>query len=212
MGELGRLDSIVFDLDGTFWDTCHSCAVAWNRVAARNRIAFREITYDDVRRVTGRPHEDCIREVFAGLSEPELRLLITETMVEDNVAVAEHGGEIYEGVREGLARLKASHDLFIVSNCQQGYIEIFLEWSGMADLFQDHECWGNTGQPKGENLKAVITRNGLAAPVMVGDTDGDYQAARQNHIPFVQVTYGFGEPLQGCAKAGSFTELVEMMG
>lgn len=211
MSDLGGLDSIIFDLDGTLWDTCQACALSWNRVAARSGIDFREITCDDVRRVTGQPHEDCIRAAFAGLPEAQLRLLIDETMVEDNLVVAEQGGVLYPGVGEGLARLKEGHDLFIVSNCQRGYIEIFLQCPGMGGLFKDHECWGNTGNPKGENLKAVIARNGLAAPVMIGDTDGDYQAARDNSIPFVQVTYGFGEPMNGCAQAGSFDGLVKLL-
>jgi phosphoglycolate phosphatase-like HAD superfamily hydrolase len=37
------MDSIVFDLDGTLWDTCNSCAIAWNNVVRRNEISFREI-------------------------------------------------------------------------------------------------------------------------------------------------------------------------
>ena len=48
-------DALVFDLDGTLWDTCAPCAAAWNRVLARLGIRFREITAADVRAVAGQP-------------------------------------------------------------------------------------------------------------------------------------------------------------
>ena len=59
-----KYDSIIFDLDGTLWDTCEACAVAWNNVLKRNNIDFRKITASDVRGVTGKPLEDCIKTVF----------------------------------------------------------------------------------------------------------------------------------------------------
>ncbi|HEY2733140.1 MAG TPA: HAD hydrolase-like protein, partial [Polyangiales bacterium] len=77
-------DSIVFDLDGTLWDTCEACAVGWNNVLQRHAIAFRPITGEDVRGVAGRPHDACIRHVFQGVSELEIAILIEQTQTEDN--------------------------------------------------------------------------------------------------------------------------------
>ena len=112
-------DSVVFDLDGTLWDTCATCAVAWNQVLGRHGIAFRPITELDVRRVTGRPHEECIRVVFTDVAEDDLLTLIAETQVEDNRLVGELGGSLYPDVAVGLRRLQARYPLFIVSNCQR---------------------------------------------------------------------------------------------
>jgi phosphoglycolate phosphatase len=96
-------DSVVFDLDGTLWDPCPTCAFAWNKVLRLNRIGFRPITAEDVRAVAGKPHEACVRETFQGLPEDALRLLISATMAGDIRVIREKGADLYPGVLAGLA-------------------------------------------------------------------------------------------------------------
>ncbi len=201
-------DSIVFDLDGTLWDTCATCAIAWNNVLQRNKIPFREISTEDVRAVTGKPHEACIRETFLGLSEDILRLIFAETIEEDNRMVREKGGKLYPGVRDKIPKLAEVYPLFIVSNCQAGYIETFLEWAGFRPFFKDFECWGNTGNSKSDNLRDLILRNGLKKTVMVGDAEGDQKAAKDCGIPFAFAEYGFGSCPKPDYNYRSFNELV----
>jgi phosphoglycolate phosphatase len=205
------IDSIVFDLDGTLWDTCGACAVAWNNVLRRHAIAFREISAADVRSVAGKPHDACIRQVFAGLPEDQLAILSEETASEDNKVVAELGGVLYAGVPEGLERLGARYPLFIVSNCQAGYIETFVRVHGFAGVFRDIECWGNTGLSKAENLQRVIRRNRLVAPLFVGDTIGDLQAAEACGTRFAHAAYGFGACAAAQLRAASFAELSDAL-
>jgi phosphoglycolate phosphatase len=206
-----KFDSVVFDLDGTLWDTCPACAQGWNNVLRRHAIAFREITAEDVRGVAGQPHDACIRQVFRGLPEAELAILIDETSEEDNRCIAAVGGTLYGGVARGLATLAARVPLYIVSNCQAGYIEQFLASHGFAALFRDFECWGNTGQPKAENLRRLVERNRLSAPVFVGDTEGDHAAAQACGVPFVHVSYGFGACPAAPAQAATFGALLDLL-
>jgi phosphoglycolate phosphatase len=202
-------DSIVFDLDGTLWDTCQACAVAWNNVLERNGIAFRRIEAGDVRKVTGKPHEACISETFIGLTEKQIQIITNETITEDNVVVGRLGGDIYPGVSDGLRELSKNHRLFIVSNCQSGYIETFLKFSKFESLFEDFECWGNTKKSKAENLAKVIERNSLARPVMVGDMESDLFAARNCKVPFIHMRYGFGDVSSSNWSFDSFSQLTE---
>jgi phosphoglycolate phosphatase len=204
-------DGVVFDLDGTLWDTTEACSVGWNRVLQRHRIPFREITAADVRSVAGKPHATCIREVFLGLAEPHIATLIGETPEEDNHAVATLGGTLFPGVPAGLNRLQRILPLFIVSNCQAGYIETFLRCTGFHGLFRDFECWGRTGLPKAENLRNLVARNGLDAPLFVGDTVGDQAAAASCGVPFIHVTYGFGTCSEPDFNASSFSDLIELI-
>lgn len=204
-------DSVIFDLDGTLWDSCRSCAIAWNNVLRRGAIRFRVVTEQDVRQVTGKPHEICIRETFVGLSESEILYLIRETTLEDNAVIASIGGDLYDGVGAGLQILRKQYPLFIVSNCQVGYIETFLTFTGFADVFVDFECWGRTGQSKSDNLADVISRNNLKNAVFVGDAEGDRLAARACGIPFYFAEYGFGEVAEHDFGFIEFSRLVEKL-
>src|SRR5262249_38209189 len=98
-------DALVFDLDGTLWDTTATCADAWNPVLARLGIAYRRITAADVRAVTGQPHVDGIRRAFPDLGAEDVGRVAAETATEDTVAIAAHGGVLYPGVREHLPTL-----------------------------------------------------------------------------------------------------------
>jgi phosphoglycolate phosphatase len=206
-----RLDGLVFDLDGTLWDTTAACAAGWNRVLDRHAIPFRPIAPADVRAVAGKPHEACIRETFVGLPEEHVRILIDETPAEDNRMVALLGGELYPGVLDGLEMLAGRLGLFIVSNCQAGYIETFLQKTRCSAWIRDYECWGNTRRPKPDNLRSIIDRNALKSPLFVGDTEGDRLAATACGIPFAHVGYGFGECIDADLRASAFSDLVDIV-
>lgn len=185
-------ESLVFDLDGTLWDTTGACAVAWNNVLSRLGIPYRKIVEEDVRAVTGKPHEDCIRTTFQDLNEEQIFQISEQTQTEDNLVIAATGGTLYPGVLEGLHTLVSRYRLFVVSNCQSGYIETFIRFANLEGVFQDFECWGGTKKSKSENLAMLLERNQAKAAAMVGDTEGDGVAARACHVPFAYVSYGFG--------------------
>ena len=91
-----------------------------------------------------------------------------------------------------IKKLSKKYKLFIVSNCQDGYIQCFFKAHKLEKYFIDIECSGVTGLSKGENNKLIIERNHLKNPVYVGDTAGDRESAIVANIPFVYARYGFG--------------------
>ena len=202
-----KIDSVLFDLDGTLWDSTAACARGWNEVLARRHIPFRAITPADIASVQGLSHEECVRRVFAGLPEPDIGWLVAETQVGDNLAVQRYGGVPYPGVVEWLPRIAAAVPCFIVSNCQAGYIGIFLEQTRLGNLISDHECWGDTRLPKADNIRLLVGRNGLRSPVMVGDGAGDRDSALACGLPFIHAAYGFGRAGGSPCSFASFPQI-----
>ena len=101
--------------------------------------------------------------------------------------------------------------MFIVSNCQEGYVKAFLTSSGAADLFLDYEEWERTGLTKGENIRLVMERNGAAEAVYIGDTRKDEEATRKAGIPFIHARYGFGKAERPDGVIDAFTELPALL-
>ena len=191
-----RFDSILFDLDGTLWDATNVTAATWVEVLAKHPdvTCAMPLDHETICRYMGLTNEELAAVFFPGLPFEEALALMGESCALENEWLPVRGGILYDGVPETLARLKEDgYRLFVVSNCQAGYIEAFLQAHGLGNLFEDIECTGNTGLCKAENIRLVTERNGLTSPVFVGDTISDGSAARTAEIPFVYAKYGFGE-------------------
>ena len=100
---------------------------------------------------------------------------------------------LYEDLEETLKILSLDYNLYIVSNCQEGYVEAFLHAHQLKSYFKDYEMSGRTGLDKGHNIKLIMKRNVIEQAFYVGDTEGDEEASRFAGIPFIYASYGFGK-------------------
>lgn len=192
--EKDKIDSIIFDLDGTLWDSTDGICDAWQIILDKHpEIKRQKITRDDLEKCMGLPMYDIAAKLFVNETEEVQKSLMDEMSSFENKYLEKRGGVLYDGLKETLEILQKNYKLYIVSNCQDGYIEAFIKAHNMQKYFLDTECWGRTFLTKGENNKMLIERNGLKNPVYVGDTQKDAQSAKEAGIPFVYAAYGFGD-------------------
>lgn len=202
-------NAIIFDLDGTLWDSSGSVWKIWNSVFEKTPGITLRLRHDDIGALMGTTMEGIGAMLFPQLSAAERNALMDACGRAETVYLREHGAVLYEGVPETLAALAAAHPLYIVSNCQEGYIEAFLHAHGLAAFFRDIECSGHTGKPKGDNIRLLMARNGISNAVYVGDTDGDRRAAAEAGIPFIHAGYGFSAVEECAHRIERIGELVE---
>lgn len=185
-------DGMIFDLDGTLWDATKAICDTWNIVLS-NYPGIREpITIRELKGCMGMLLDDISRKLFPD-EGPELQKeLITKCCELEVEYLSEYGANLYPMLEETLSVLSEKYKLYIVSNCQSGYIESFFKGHGLKEYFDDYICAGDTGMEKGNNIKLIINRNNLKNSVYVGDTTGDLKSARIAGIPFVYAEYGFG--------------------
>jgi phosphoglycolate phosphatase len=128
-----------------------------------------------------------------GLRENHPRLLDALNNYERN-AVTSDGGEFYPGTIDGIIRLVNDYRVFLVSNCQEWYLDLFLHFSRLGSLFSGVDCYGMSGLPKGEMLLRMKRDHSLRNAAYVGDTASDGKAAILAGIAFVYAAWGFGKP------------------
>lgn len=183
---------IIFDMDGTLWDSAANVAESWNEAINKNGAVKRVLTEADIKGVMGKTMDVIAQTFFPELPEEVRKGLLADCCVMENDYLREHGGVLYPDLEETLARLKEKYPLYIVSNCQAGYIEAFLDYYGFGKYFEDIECYGNNLLQKGENIRLLADRNHLDEAVYVGDIQGDYDASRKAGVGFIHAAYGFG--------------------
>jgi phosphoglycolate phosphatase len=188
-----NIDSIIFDLDGTLWDSTEAVLKAWAMVFERNKDIKNPITKEILESCMGLQIHEIGVKLFPYLEKVDQTKILDICCEEERKLLRKEGGMLYKDLENTLQTLSKSYSLFIVSNCQCGYIEAFLDYHNLGKYFKDIECAGNTKLVKGENIKSVMKRNHLEHPVYVGDTQGDCDGAKLANIPFVFASYGFGK-------------------
>lgn len=207
-----KFDSIIFDLDGTLWDSTANVAEAWQ--AAKNEVDYIDLdfTIETVRSITGMAYNAIFEKLLPLVNEEQRADFKGIASVKEIELLQRNGGHLYPYLQETLEYLSSKYKLFVVSNCQNNYIETFLDFSQLGHYFLGHQCYGTKGQPKAENIKDIVNDHQLTAPVYVGDTTGDYESSTKAGVPFIFASYGFGTVESGqIATIDTLSDLIELL-
>ena len=198
---------LIFDMDGTLWDSSENVAASWNEKIRLLGYERPEITQKDIMGVMGLTMDKIADIIFSDLSRKKRMELLQLCCEYENEYLRRHGGILYPELEKTLKRLKEKYSLFIVSNCQSGYIEAFLAHFGFEGYFDDIECYGNNLKGKGGNIALIAERNGLDRASYIGDIQGDYDATAEAGFEFIHAAYGFGRIKQKVPELKRFRDL-----
>lgn len=202
---------ILFDLDGTLWNSSLQVVESWNEILETLPDVDFRVTEESIQSVMGLQMDEIGRRFFQGLPEARVEEIMKTCVENENEYLRKHGGVLFPHLEEVLEQLSKNYFLAIVSNCQVGYIEAFLEYHRLGKYFQDFESFGATGMSKGDNIRLVCQRNQLEKAVYLGDIQGDYDSACKAGVPFILAGYGFGSVAVEVPVIQSLLELPEVV-
>ena len=201
---------LIFDMDGTLWDSSANVAASWTE-KLRELGYDKTVTQTDIMGVMGLTMDKLADIIFSEYPKKLRMELLDKCGDHENDYLRDHGGVLYPELEKTFSRLKENYHLFIVSNCQKGYIEAFLDYYGFWKYFDDIECYGNNLLEKGDNIALIAERNALDKAYYVGDIQGDYDATMKAGLDFIHAAYGFGTIKQTVPELKQFSDLPELL-
>ena len=203
-----KLESLIFDIDGTLWDSRALVAEGYNIQLRAEGYDHLCVTAEDLKPLFGKVMTEIADAILEEVPAAERYALMERCMETENRYLAENECRIgYAGVKETLEELAKDYRLFIVSNAQCGYPELCMEKLGIGHLIEGHLCFGDTGTEKGQTILELMRRHNIQSAAYIGDTQGDFEATVVADIPFIWAAYGFGSP---AGAAGRITDIRQL--
>ena len=207
-----KTDGIILDIDGTLWNTTGVVSGAWNKAIEDLGYPAPKTEPELLKKEFGKPMNVIADDLWPALTQEQKDLLMQKCCEREQEALKENQEDIaYPTVRETIKKLSDRFDLYIVSNCQSGYIELTMRKNSIENFIRDHECYGDTKKGKADNLRSLVERNHIKAPVYVGDTQGDADACREAGVKFIFASYGFGSVQDCAARIDRFDQLLDLL-
>lgn len=206
-----KYESLIFDIDGTLWDSRAKVAEGYNIQLEREGLSHLFVTAEDLLPLFGKVMTDIADAILETIPGPERYEIMDRCMKTENDYLFTQECDFgYPRVKETIAELSKKHRLFIVSNAQCGYPELCIEKLGLTPYIQGHMCFGDTGTSKGITIRRLMEKHNITDCAYIGDTQGDYEATVEADVPFIWCSFGFGKPDAYAAKVDRFEDLLDL--
>ena len=206
------MKSLIFDIDGTLWDSRAIVAEGYNDYLRQIGRPDLLVDAEYLKTLFGKTMTEIADIMLESIEVPRRYEVMQGCMDREDEFLHENPCDIaFPGVKETLEALKKDYRLFIVSNAQCGYPELMMGKLGIRHLFEGWMCFGDTGLPKGDTIRILMERHGITDAVYIGDTQGDLEASERAGLPFLFCAFGFGTPDRWDARLEEFRQLPELL-
>jgi phosphoglycolate phosphatase len=187
-----RLETLVFDLDGTLTDPYVGITRSFQY--AREQLGLTVLLESDLRGLIGPP----MQEVFSFLSDGDAALVAAAVAAyrERYSRIGLFENVVYPDIPDALSALAQSHRLFVCTSKPATFAVRILEHFGLAKYFAGiYGCeLDGTRADKRELLRWLLDREQFDGrdAAMIGDRKFDVAAALANGVTPVGVLWGHG--------------------
>jgi len=204
-------NAIIFDLDGTLWDTTYAFKTVYDIKCKRENYDIM-YTRQDFCDIMGSTPEGVITKMHndSGWSIDKCLFFFKPFYLETLEYIKNHGAVLYPKEEETLSILSKQYDLYIVSNGSKGYAEMYLNTSKLSKYFKGYLQAGDTNLSKADNIIKLMKDFNISKAVYVGDTYLDYQECKKAKVDIIYASYGFGDIKEYKFKLDKLSDLIDI--
>lgn len=190
MNQRGGIIIIIFDLDGTLYRTHETCLPPLHDICKKNNIT---LTSDHERFLLSTTVTALLDRVVPNMTQ-EQREQFAYDLKWQEIEIVQERGRLFDNVENLLSSLAA--DGIPMAICGMGskeYIEAVLIRCHIKHYFK-YIYHRVDGLSKSQVIKNLLKERNLQPDecMMVGDSLTDITAAKENGLPFIGVSYGYG--------------------
>ena len=112
---------IIFDMDGTLWDSAEQVAASWTLALHQCGYADAVVTKEDMYRTMGRTMDKIAEMLFPFTQGKEREDLLATCCAVENDYLRQHGGKLYPGLPQTMETLQKASSLY----CKQLSIRLY---------------------------------------------------------------------------------------
>ena len=201
---------IIFDMDGTLWDTVDVSKEAMD-VVSNNYEEVKEVSRETIREGMGSSRKENGLRFMPYLDEEKREFYMNELNKEIVNLIDKKGTFIYDGVIDTIKDLSKEYKIGIITNNNDKYVESFIKFSNLGDYITDYMGASNHNISKAEAIKLVCDRNNEPHSYYVGDIKKDMDSTIEAGKVFIHARYGFEPDLECEYHIDDIKELKELI-
>ena len=186
-------ENLIFDLDGTLFDSAPEILKCLKKVFELNRL---QSLNDLIESLIGPPLKEMLKKL---VQKKDLDMV--DKIIKDFIDLYDSEycfkTKLYDGVKETLEILAKKKKLILITNKRISPTEKMLKNSGIIDIFDDYFSVDPSDISKKD--KSILIENTIKDldinpynSAYIGDTEGDFIASTNNGIKFVYAGWGYG--------------------